>query len=81
MPQWRYIKTNENPADYCTRGLEMERQGKINRWFINPEFLWRADAISFKKVNQYKVSMADKEVKTIEVKSTQITSDILSTLE
>ena len=59
----------------------MERPGKVKRWFTNPEFLWRVDAIWLRKVNQYKVNMTDKEVKAIEVKSTQITSDILSTLE
>ena len=34
-----------------------------------------------KKINQYKVNITDKEVKPIEGKSTQITSDTLSTLE
>ena len=59
----------------------MERQGKVKRWFTNPEFLWRVDAIWLKKINQYKVNMTDKEVKPTEGKSTQITSDTLSTLE
>lgn len=35
--KWRYVKTNENPADYATRtGIELMT---LNRWWNGPSFL------------------------------------------
>ena len=38
--QWLYIPTKENPADDCSRGLEMKHNKNEKRCFQGPEFLW-----------------------------------------
>ena len=40
--QWKYINTNENPADYASRGISLADEVKIQKWFRGPEFLWKA---------------------------------------
>ncbi|MBM6549259.1 hypothetical protein, partial [Streptococcus dysgalactiae] len=35
--QWRYVKSADNPADYCSRGLK--NLEKLRRWTDGPEFL------------------------------------------
>ena len=41
--QWQYISTKENPADDCSRGLEMKQNKNVKRWFQGPEFLWKTE--------------------------------------
>ncbi|KAI2646573.1 6-phospho-beta-galactosidase [Labeo rohita] len=40
--QWRYVPTNENPADHASRGLNA---GEIivSNWLTGPRFLWKKD--------------------------------------
>ena len=42
VTQWYYIKTDDNPADDCSRGLSMKKSKRVKRWFNGPEFLWRS---------------------------------------
>ncbi|XP_038142217.1 uncharacterized protein LOC119784309 [Cyprinodon tularosa] len=37
--QWAYIPSEQNPADYASRGLTAE-QLKYSNWFKGPAFLW-----------------------------------------
>ncbi|XP_029967089.1 uncharacterized protein LOC115402704 [Salarias fasciatus] len=40
--QWHYVDTNENPADYASRGLNVSEL--INSsWFQGPKFLWERE--------------------------------------
>ena len=41
--QWRYIKTDDNPADDASRGTSGEQLLKQRRWFEGPEFLWKPE--------------------------------------
>lgn len=37
--QWRYVPTNENPADFVTRGLTVPGLAKKNSWWEGPSYL------------------------------------------
>ena len=75
-----YVQTNENPADNCSRGLDMKKHRRVKRWFWDPELLWKP-VLGQNKVEHYEVDGDDKEVKIIKISSVQIQSNILSTLE
>jgi hypothetical protein len=38
--QWRYVKSECNPADDCSRGMTTDKFIASQRWFRGPEFLW-----------------------------------------
>ena len=78
--QRHYIQTNENPADDCSRDLEMKRYSRVKRWFRGSEVLWKPVATWQNKVEHYEADGDDKEVKIIRIKNSQIQSHILSTL-
>ncbi|KAL7863273.1 hypothetical protein SRHO_G00122570 [Serrasalmus rhombeus] len=40
--QWRYVASNENPADHASRGLTL-RELLASTWLTGPEFLWKAE--------------------------------------
>ena len=40
--QWRYVKTDENPADPASRGLNARDLAESN-WLQGPAFLWNCD--------------------------------------
>ena len=37
--QWRYLRTNLNPADCCTRGLSVIQLAESEFWWHRPSFL------------------------------------------
>ena len=37
--QWRYVRTNLNPADCCTRGLNLIQLAESEFWWHRPSFL------------------------------------------
>ena len=76
-----YVQTNENPADDCSRCLDMKKHRRVKRWFWDPELLWKPVLTWQNKVEHYEVDGDDKEVKIIKINSVQIQSNILSTLE
>ena len=80
VSQRHYIQTNENPADDCSRDLEMKRYNRVKRWLRGPEVLWKPVATWQNKVEHYEADGDDKEVKIIRIKNVQIQSHILSTL-
>ena len=41
--QWRYVPTEENPADKLTRGLTALRLAEDQSWWSGPEFLMKAE--------------------------------------
>ena len=60
---WRYVPTEENPADYTSRGLSA-KELLLPGWFQGPKFLWEANIDC--RVNQKlhkELSPADPEVK------------------
>ena len=40
--QWRHVRSEENPADYASRGISANENEKLERWKNGPEFLWKA---------------------------------------
>ncbi|XP_028408812.1 uncharacterized protein LOC114531393 [Dendronephthya gigantea] len=41
--QWRYVSTDDNPADDTSRGTNGERLSQQRQWFEGPEFLWKPE--------------------------------------
>ena len=80
--QWHYIPTKENPADNCSRGLNMKQNNNVKKWFHGPAFLWKPEITWHNEGGQYSINEDDAEVKmTINVNATQIKNYVLSTLE
>ena len=82
VTQWYYIKTDDNPADDCSRGLSMKKSKRVKRWFNGPEFLWRSIETWVKENTTFDVEDNDAEGKTsVNVNLVGIKNDLLSTLE
>ena len=43
VSQWRYVPSNENPADCISRGISIPQFLQLNSWIKGPEFLWRTE--------------------------------------
>ena len=43
--QWRYVATDDNPADDCSRGLYGSVVSISHRWFAGPKFLSQNEEI------------------------------------
>ena len=41
--QWRFVPTNENPADLTTRGMRVSDLAKKKKWWSGPDFLQREE--------------------------------------
>ncbi len=65
--QWRYVTSEENPADYGSRGLTAEGLMSSN-WFTGPEFLWKNELLGDVKVGDIKVN--DPELRKSQVHNT-----------
>ena len=37
--QWFYVNTKANPADYCSRGIDVNNTKATETWFSGPSFL------------------------------------------
>ena len=40
---FRYVSSEENPADFASRGLSPRSTEKVSRWFGGPLFLWKGE--------------------------------------
>ena len=72
--QWRYVASEDNPADHASRGLAAQ-QLNISNWFTGPAFLWQKDLPS-QDVMVGDISSVDPEVKEAYVHDTQAHEDI-----
>ena len=41
--QWRYVSSEQNPADDPSRGLSIDEFLRRDRWKLGPDFLWKAE--------------------------------------
>ena len=79
--QWQHIPTTENAADVSSRGLNMNQNSNIKRWFHGHVFLWKSAIFSHNDGSQYSVDKDDAEVKmTIDFNVTQIKKDVMEIL-
>ena len=43
VEEWKYVATNQNPADDASHGNRVCAISKNSRWFKGPEFLWKSE--------------------------------------
>lgn len=41
--QWRYVQSNENPADHASRGMDGRSILEQRKWIQGPDFLWQEE--------------------------------------
>ena len=79
--QWKYIPTNQNPADLASRGIEADSADKAHFWNYGPDFPWTDES----KWNKYDIDCHmqehNAEVKSMKVNDATIQSSILESLE
>ena len=66
--QWRYVATNDNPADIASRGSSA---GELltSSWFKGPQFLWEKEIPSASDISA-EIQIGDPEVKRIQTLNT-----------
>ena len=62
--QWKYIQSNENPADEASRGLSPEDLVD-SRWLNGPPFLWQRELPNRNDDVSLDISLDDPEVKKV----------------
>ncbi len=67
--QWRYIPSEENPADYASRGLSVNDL-VTSTWFRGPNILWEKQILPPVNVNT-QIPIGDPEVKKAQSLNTQ----------
>ncbi len=72
--QWRYVETDDNPADDASRGTSGEWLLQQRRWFEGPEFLWKLEQEwPLQPIDMGHISDDDPEIKQqVESKATTI---------
>lgn len=75
IQQWHYVNTADNPADYASRGIDMNQKEKVKKWFNGPSYLWKNESEWPFHENKTELNPDDPEVKkNIEVNSVQCKS-------
>ena len=59
--QWKYIDTDNNPADHASRGLS-PKELSVSRWFKGPKLLWETQIENQEVTSE--IHSEDPEVKT-----------------
>ena len=67
IKEWRYIDTNNNPADHASRGLNAEELMKSN-WFSGPAFLWEKE-----------IPPSEEEIPTIQIGDPEVKATVRAT--
>ncbi|KAI3372278.1 hypothetical protein L3Q82_022783 [Scortum barcoo] len=73
--QWRYVVSEENPADHASRGLKAKELIASN-WFTGPDFLWH-DKLPSGDIKVGDVAVEDPEVRKAFAYKTLTTEDSL----
>jgi len=63
VKSWRYVDTNNNPADDASRGLDCSRVSSSHRWFKGADFLWASDQLWPQDLQGALISDDDSEVR------------------
>ena len=68
--QWRFVPTNENPADFTTRGMRISDLAKENKWWSGPDFLQKEESDwPVNQIDTNRVSAATEIKKTAQASS------------
>ncbi len=68
--QWHYVKTGENPADFTSRGMSINKILVNKLWWHGPEFLKSPEATIANEI-RFEVQSSDPEVKRIATMTTK----------
>ncbi|XP_076829473.1 uncharacterized protein LOC143475509 [Brachyhypopomus gauderio] len=71
--QWRYVSSEQNPADHASRGLTGEQLLNSN-WFTGPEFLWNRE-LPREEVMVGESVDSDPELRKVTIHDTQATEE------
>lgn len=72
--QWRYVQTNENPADHASRGLTASEL-LSSTWFTGPSFLWKKE-MKLPADETPELTIGDPEVRSALALSTRTTERV-----
>jgi hypothetical protein len=81
---WRYVDTKNNPAGDASRGLDCSNINVKHRWFVGPDFLWKAETEWPVSLQLQPISEDDPEVrkvKTVCITLTDSSEDFIAKLE
>jgi hypothetical protein len=70
--QWRYVQSEQNPADLASRGSDVSSLAG-SEWFDGPSFLWNRELPAMESTKS-DVLEDDPEVRTVKVLATEVTA-------
>ena len=80
--QWFYVNTKGNPADCCSRGIDLSNTKATETWSNGPSFLWESESTCTSNRRFFDVSSDDPELKKeLTTNYTEVSFDILHQLE
>ena len=80
--QWFHVNTKANPADYCSRGMDVNNTEATKTWFNGPSFLWESESTWASNRRFFDVSSDNPELKKeLRTNYTEVSCDILHQLE
>ena len=80
--QWFHVNTKANPADYCSRGIDVNNTKATETWFNGPSFLWESKSTWASNRRFFDVSSDNPELKKeLRTNYTEVSCDILHQLE
>ncbi|KAJ8345841.1 hypothetical protein SKAU_G00300340 [Synaphobranchus kaupii] len=72
--QWKYVPTDENPADHASRGLTA-RELSSSIWFTGPQFLWKKEIV-LPEDGIPELTIGDPEVRSAQAIKTKTTEQV-----
>lgn len=82
VSQWRYVPSEENPADDCSRGMAIDKFLHSRRWLNGPEFLWEHQSARLREDPfEEKIPTSDPEIRvTMHAITTTMRNDSVESL-
>lgn len=67
--QWKYVKSDDNPADHASRGLTAVGL-QVSNWLVGPKFLWESDITFGTRESDPELAVGDPEVRHVHILAT-----------
>ena len=84
LESWKYVKSELNPADDASRGIDCKEICNTHRWFVGPSFLWQPEQswCHTSGTSYFSIQDQDPELKRKSLVSaaTSVNSDVISRL-